>query len=641
MNRDPDRHKVFSRRATILGGGQALLMTALVGRLYYLQVVEADRYATLADENRINLRLLAPPRGRVLDRFGTPLAENQQNYRLQLVPEDVKGSDIDDVLTHVQRIVDLSESDRRRAIRELRRNRAFVPVTLKENLSWSEVARIEVNAPDLPGLMIDVGRSRSYPFGQETAHVLGYVAAVSDEDDDNDPLLKLPGFRVGRSGIEKVHDLSLRGSGGSSEVEVNAYGRMIRELSRREGQPGADVTLTLDMGLQKYVSERLGDESASVVVLDVRNGDILSMVSSPSFDSNHFNRGLSSAEWQELVSDERAPLTNKTITGVYPPGSTFKMIVLLAALEKGVISPDQKINCTGEYELGDATFHCWKKHGHGPVDAVSAIAESCDVYFYEIAKRTGIDRIAALARKFGFDQFTGIDLPGERDGLMPTRAWKRATRDEPWHQGETVIAGIGQGYVLATPLQMALMTARLVNGGQAIVPHLTRNVGATETDRAALTDVPSLNIRPSDLDIVMRGMDETVNGEKGTARASATNIPDFRMGGKTGTVQVRRITKAEREKGVIKNEDLPWRQRDHALFVGYAPVENPRYAISVVVEHGGSGSKVAAPIARDIMKEAYRRKSADDAGPFATTPLDRPLTETPRTTASIDPERGQ
>ncbi len=640
MNRDPDRHKIFSRRAAILGGGQAVLMTALVGRLYYLQVVEADRYATLADENRINLRLLAPPRGRVLDRFGTPLAENQQNYRLQLVPEDVKGSDIDEVLAHVQRIVDLNESDRRRALRELRRNRAFVPVTLKENLSWREVARIEVNSPDLPGLMIDVGRSRRYPFGTETAHVLGYVAAVSEDDADDDPLLKLPGFRVGRSGIEKVHDLSLRGSGGSSEVEVNAYGRMIRELSRREGQPGADVVLTLDMGLQKYVSERLGGESASVVVLDVRNGDILAMVSSPSFDSNDFNRGLSNAEWQRLVSDERAPLTNKTITGIYPPGSTFKMIVLLAALEKGVISPEQKIHCSGEYELGDATFHCWKKHGHGQMDAISAVAQSCDVYFYEIAKRTGIDRIAAMARKFGMDQFTGIDLPGERDGLMPTRSWKRATRDEPWHQGETVIAGIGQGYVLVTPLQLALMTARMVNGGQAIVPHLTGAVGAAQTDRIAPTDVPSLNIRPSDLEIVMRGMDETVNGPTGTARASATGIDEFPMAGKTGTVQVRRITKAEREKGVIKNEDLPWRQRDHALFVGYAPVENPRYAVAVVVEHGGGGSSVAAPIARDIMKEAYRRKSADDGAALAAADRDGPASAVDRTTALVATESG-
>mgnify|MGYP003664903645 FL=1 len=474
MNRDPDRHKLFTRRAAFLAGGQAVLMTALAGRLYYLQVIEADRYATLADENRINLRLLAPPRGRVLDRFGAPLAENQQNYRLQLVPEDVKSSDIEQVLEHVRQIVTLSDSDLRRIIRDVRRNRAFVPITLRENLSWSEVARIEINAPDLPGLMIDVGRARRYPYGSIVAHVLGYVAAVSEKDLDNDPLLKLPGFRVGRAGVERVHDLKLRGTGGSSEVEVNAFGRMIRELSRREGQPGAEVMLTLDVGLQEFIAKRLGEESASVVVMDVLTGDVLAMVSNPAYDSNDFNRGLSTKEWQALVGDQRTPLINKSIAGVYSPGSTFKMMVLLAALEKGVISADQKIYCDGIYELGDAKFHCWKRQGHGFVDAREALTESCDVYFYEIAKRTGIDRIAAMARKFGLGALTGIDLPGEKDGLMPTRDWKRATRDEPWHQGETVIAGIGQGYVLTTPLQLALMTARIANGGRAITPHRAR-----------------------------------------------------------------------------------------------------------------------------------------------------------------------
>ncbi len=603
----------------MLAGGKAVLLTALAGRLYYLQVVEADRYATLADENRINLRLLAPPRGRIIDRFGRPLAENQQNYRLQLVPEDVKGSEIDEVLTHVQKIVTLTEGDKRRIIREVRRNRAFVPVTLKENLSWSEVARLEINAPDLPGLMIDVGRSRRYPFGPEAAHVLGYVASVSEKDLDDDPLLKLPGFRVGRAGIEKVHDLDLRGTGGSSEVEVNAFGRMIRELSRREGQPGAEVMLTLDMGLQKYIAERLGDESASVVVMDVRNGDVLAMVSNPSYDSNDFNRGLSNAEWQELVNNERAPLINKSIAGVYPPGSTFKMIVLLAALEKGVISPDHKIHCSGEYELGDAKFHCWKRHGHGFVDAVEAITESCDVYFYEIAKRTGIDRIAATARKFGLDLATGIDLPGEQGGLIPTRDWKRATRDEPWHQGETVIAGIGQGFVLLTPLQMALMTARIANGGRAVTPHLTRAVGGVAGERRPPDAVPSLNIPPGHLEIVMEAMNRVVNHPTGTARRSNTGIDDFPMAGKTGTVQVRRISKLEREQGVRKNEDLPWKYRDHALFVGFAPVENPRYAISVVVEHGGGGSTTAAPIAKDVLVEAYNRGSAGPGVAIAGT----------------------
>lgn len=639
MNRDPDRHKLFGRRAAILAGGKALLISALAGRLYYLQVVEADRYATLADENRINLRLLAPPRGRIVDRFGRPIAENQQNYRLQLVPEDVQGSDIENVLASVRQIVDLSDKDKRRIIREVRRNRAFVPITLRENLDWSEVARLEINAPDLPGVMIDVGRSRHYLYGPEISHVLGYVAPVSEDDEDRDPLLKLPGFRIGRAGVEKVHDLSLRGTGGSSQVEVNAYGRMIRELSRREGQPGAEVMLTIDVGLQEYIAKRLGEESASVVVMDVRNGDILSMVSNPSFDSNDFNRGLSNELWQSLVNNERAPLINKSIAGMYSPGSTFKMLVLLAAMEKGVINPENKIHCNGEYKLGDAKFHCWKRHGHGQMNAVDAIAQSCDVYFYEIAKRTGIDRIAAMARKFGFDSPTGVDLPGERGGLMPTRDWKRMKHDEPWVQGETVISGIGQGFILATPLQLALMTSRIANGGLAVVPHLTRAVGGNPTPVVTPDGQNSLNIPPRHMELIKRSMDEVVNGERGTARRSATKVDGFDMAGKTGTVQVRRITKAEREAGVRKNKDLPWRFRDHALFVGYAPVENPRYAVAVVVEHGGGGSSVAAPIARDVLIEAHRRGSAGPGALVASPPPVGPVQESQDTSPDAAPAR--
>lgn len=637
MNRDPDRHKMFARRAAILAGGKALLISALAGRLYYLQVVEADRYATLADENRINLRLLAPPRGRIVDRFGRPIAENQQNYRLQLVPEDVKRSDIGDVIASVRQIIELSEKDKRRIIRVVRRNRAFVPITLRENLDWSEVARLEINAPDLPGVMIDVGRSRNYLYGPEISHVLGYVAPVAEDDEDKDPLLKLPGFRIGRAGVEKVHDLSLRGTGGSSQVEVNAYGRMIRELSRREGQPGAEVMLTIDVGLQEYIAKRLGEESASVVVMDVRNGDILSMVSNPSFDSNDFNRGLSNDLWKSLVNDERAPLINKSIAGMYSPGSTFKMVVLLAALEKGVINADHKIHCNGEYKLGNATFHCWKRHGHGSVDAKEAIAQSCDVYFYEIAKRTGIDRIAAMAKKFGFDAPTGVDLPGERGGLMPTRDWKRMKHDEPWHQGETLISGIGQGFILTTPLQLALMTSRIANGGLAVVPHLTRAVGGNSTPTVIPGTQNSLNIPPRHMDLVQQGMDAVMNGPRGTARRSATKIDGFDMAGKTGTVQVRRITKAEREAGVRKNKDLPWKFRDHALFVGYAPVENPRYAVSVVVEHGGGGSSVAAPIARDVLIEAHRRGSAGPGALVASPSANEKRQETKEVDPNAEP----
>ena len=609
MNRDAERHKLFNRRCVMLVGGKAVLVSALIGRMYYLQVLESERYKTLAEQNRINLRLLPPPRGRVIDRFGVPLANNQQNYRVLLIPEDTR--DVAATLDSLDEIISVGPGERRRILRDVKRNRSFVPVTLRENLDWGEVARIEVNAPDLPGVMIDVGQSRDYPHADQLAHVLGYVAAVSPKDQTGDPLLELPGFRVGKAGLEKIHDLNLRGRGGSSQVEVNAYGRVIRELRRKEGEPGAEISLTIDMGLQKMASQRMADESAAAVVLDVHNGDVLAMVSTPSFDPNLFNTGLSAVQWKGLVNNPRAPLINKTIAGRYSPGSTFKMCVLLAALEKGVITPSSRIFCTGFLELGDARFHCWKKHGHGLVDAHQATVQSCDVFFYDIAKRTGIERIAAMARRLGLGAQLGIDLPGEQAGLVPTPKWKRGALDAPWHQGETLIAGIGQGYMLTTPLQMAVMTARIANGGFAVKPHLTRAItkdGVVKSKEADKFD--SLDLPLRHLEIVRAAMNDVVNSPRGTAYRSRIKEPEFAMAGKTGTVQVRRISKAEREKGVRKNEDLPWKVRDHALFVGFAPADNPRYAVSVVVEHGGGGSKVAAPIARDILAEAQRRGSA-------------------------------
>jgi penicillin-binding protein 2 len=610
MHRDSERQKLFSRRAAILIGGKAVLLSALAARMYYLQVIEADRYRTLAEENRINLRLLPPPRGRIVDRFGVPMADNQQNYRVLLNARETK--DVEETLDVLSQILPIGPGERRRILRELHRNRSFVPATVRENLDWQEVARIEVNAPDLPGVLIDVGQSRHYPHGPDAAPVLGYVAAVSPNEVTGDPLLELPGFRIGKTGVEKIHDTQLRGTGGSLQVEVNAFGRVIRELSRQEGQPGAEVTLTVDLELQKMVSRRLGDESGAAVVMDVRNGDILALASTPSFDPNAFNKGLSADEWRALSSDPKAPLINKAIGGNFPPGSTFKMMVLLAALERGVITPQTRVFCTGELKFGDAVFHCWKKGGHGSVDAFKGIVQSCDIYFYEVARRAGIDRIAAMAQRFGFGQVLGVDLPGEQPGLVPTRKWKRKVMNAPWHQGETLITGIGQGYLLATPLQMAVMTARLVNGGYAVTPRLTRPKPAAG---AALPHAPAfdgLGLAPAHLALVNGALEAVVNDPHGTAYRARIKQKGFEMGGKTGTVQVRRITKAEREQGLRKQKQLRWEERDHAMFVGFAPTAAPRYAVAVVVEHGGGGASVAAPIARDILLEAQAR---DSAGP--------------------------
>lgn len=609
MHSDIDRQKLFSRRAAMLAGGKLALLSALVGRMYYLQVIESARYATLAEENRINLRLLAPPRGRIVDRFGVPLAVNQQNYRVVLISE--AAEDVEETLGRLGAIIPIGDGEKRRILRDIGRRRGFVPVTVRENLNWEEVARIEVNMPDLPGVMIDVGQSRHYPHGGDTAHVLGYVAAVSEAEIGRDPLLELPGFRIGKAGIEKVYDLALRGTGGSSQVEVNALGRVIRELHRREGQPGAEVTLTIDVELQKMVVRRLAGKSASAVVMDVHTGDVLAMASTPSFDPNGFNKGLSAEAWRELVSNPMAPLTNKAIRGQYAPGSTFKIVVALAALEKGAITPETTFFCPGFLKLGDATFHCWKRGGHGTVDLAKGITESCDVYFYETARRTGIDHIAAMARRLGFGRRLGLDLPGEQPGLVPTRDWKLATMDMPWQKGETLITGIGQGYLLATPLQLVVMTARLVNGGFAVTPHLTRDTVTLDGITPRAKDRPkSLGVAAAYLKLVRAATAAVVNSSKGTAYRARITEAGFEMGGKTGTIQVRRITKAERDAGVRKNKDRPWKDRDHAVFVGYAPVHAPRYAVAVLVEHGGGGSTVAAPIARDVLLEAQRRDAA-------------------------------
>jgi len=605
MHRDSERHKLFSRRALMLGGGQAALLSVLVGRMYYLQVVESERYVTLADENRINFRLLPPPRGRIVDRQGRPMADNQQNYRVVIIPE--QAHDVERTLDLLSLIVPLSGGERRRIRREMKRKRAFVPITVRENLDWSEVARIEVNTPDLPGILIDVGQSRSYLQGAETAHVLGYVASVSEKELTGDPLLELPGFRIGKAGIEKIYDLSLRGSGGNSQVEVNALGRVIRELNRQEGQPGTEVRLTIDLDLQHFVTERLGNESATVVVVDIHTGEVLSLVSSPSFDPNSFNTGLSQAEWESLISNPKSPLTNKAIAGQYAPGSTFKPVVALAALDKGVITAETKIHCSGSTKLGRSEFHCWKRGGHGVLNLKGAIEHSCDVYFYEVARRTGIDRIGAMAHRFGLGARLGLDLPGEKTGLVPSNKWKMAAIGVPWQLGETLIAGIGQGYILTTPLQLAVMTARLANGGYGVTPRLTLDrITEAGVEAYPEEESPSLGIAPEHLAVVLQGMDDVVNSPTGTARRSRIPEKRWRMAGKTGTVQVRRISKAERETGVLKNKDLPWTERDHALFIGFAPVSSPRFAVSVVVEHGGGGSSVAAPIARDVLRETQR-----------------------------------
>jgi penicillin-binding protein 2 len=612
MSRENQNQKLLTRRAALLGAGQAVLAGALGARLYQLQILEKDRYTVLAEENRINLRLLAPPRGRIFDRFGVPLADNARNYRVVVVPEQAR--DLEATLNALARLIEISEADQRRVLRDARRKHSFVPLVVRANLSWAEVARIEVAVPELPGVSIEQGLIRNYPFGPAAAHVLGYVAAVSEKELTGDPLLELPDFRIGKSGIEKSADRRLRGVAGTSEIEVNAYGRVVRELDRNPGLPGDDVVLGIDIAMQEFVTQRCAHEpSVSCVLLDAATGDVLALVSSPSYDPMLFSTGLTQAAWQELSTDPRNPLTDKAIGGVYPPGSTFKPVVALAALDAGVITPDTAVNCPGHFDLGSATFHCWKRGGHGTLRVRDAIKHSCDVFFYETARRTGIDRIAAMARRFGFGSPLGLDIPGERGGLIPTRDWKLATTGTSWQPGETLIAGIGQGSVLATPAQIVTMAARLVTG-RAVVPHLMRDGRLPPGGDPRLPDFAPLGINPRHLALVLDGMGAVVNEQGGTAYAARITEPQYAMGGKSGTSQVRRITQYEREHGIRKASEVPWKERDHALFVAYAPVAAPRYICATVVEHGGEsgggGSAVAAPICRDVLLEVQRRDPA-------------------------------
>lgn len=603
---DSSRYKMFSRRALIIGGGQIALFGLLAGRMYQLQVLESSRYRLLAEENRINVRLLPPPRGRVLDRFGAPMAINRENYRVLLIAE--RTSDVEATLDALGKLIPLEEHERSRIRRDVRRYRSFVPVAIRENLNWSEVSRIEVNAPDLPGIEIDVGQSREYPLGADASHILGYVAAVSEKEQTGDPLLELPGFRIGKSGIERIHDDRLRGKAGNSQLEVNALGRVIRELSRQEGQQGEDVMLTVDLAIQNLAVEKLREKlSAAAVVMDVRTGAVIALASVPGYDPNAFNIGLTREQWKEISTDPYTQLSNKAISGQYAPGSTYKMLVALTALEKGAITSENKVFCRGHVELGNARFHCWKKHGHGWMDLNGALQQSCDVYFYEIAKRVGIDAIAEMSRRFGLGSKTGIDLPGERSGLVPTASWKKKRTGVSWQKGETLVAGIGQGFVLTTPLQLAVMTARLATG-KAVTPHLLRaTVSNGDVSLVAPDEPRPIRIAPEILRTVLEGMNAVTNSERGTAYKARIEEEGMEMAGKTGTAQVRRISKAERDTRVLKNHERPWRERDHALFVAYAPYDRPRYAVSVVVEHGGGGAAVAAPIARDILHETLKR----------------------------------
>jgi len=597
--KDKSRYATFTRRSVGLGGGMALVFGILGGRLYQLQIRDGDEYKEEAEDNRVSERLIAPPRGRILDRFGTELANNKRNYRVLLVAEQATDG-VGAALDTLSKIIQISDAQKRRVAQTIAENKKFVPVPVAENLSWEEFSRINLHLPYLPGVQPDVSGTRAYPYDTSMVHILGYVASVSPEDmkGDDDPLLSQPGSRIGKRGIEKAFDRDVRGEAGASRVEVNAYGRVIRELGHEPGVPGKDVWLTIDAEVQKYAAQCMSAESGACVVMDVDSGDVLALASTPGFDPNWFNIGVTGPQWRDLSTSDYKPLLNKAIGGTYPPGSTFKTAMALAAVDNGMA--DLVVNCTGSVRLGDHVFYCdaWRIGGHGNCSLRRGIQVSCDVYFYEVARRLGIDKMADAAHALGLGSPTGVELPGELGGLIPTRAWKMKRFGVAWQQGETLVNGIGQGYVLVTPIQLCMLAARLASG-RAVSPRLTHQVGATLQPHQPPAPLP---FSDNAFAMVREGMGMAVNAPGGTAYGSRILQTGFEMGGKTGTAQVRRITNEERHGGLTPMSQLPWAYREHALFIGFAPVEKPRYAISIVLEHGGNAhTEPQVKFARDIL----------------------------------------
>lgn len=593
-----EKNRILNKRLMWLIIFNLSVFVVIVARLYFLQVYEADKYRVMSEENRISTRFLVPPRGTFFDRNGEIIARNEQNFQAVLLAEQT--TDVAKTLEVFKKIIPLSEDEEKRITNEVKNHRRFLPIKLKDNLSWKEVAKVLLYSPDMSGVEINEGLSRKYPFGKLYAHVLGYVGPVAENDKMANPLYMVPGFKIGKSGLEKYFDTRLQGKSGTVKLEVNAYGRVMKEIDRHSGEAGDNITLTVDTRLQKAAYEAFGDKSGAAVVLDVNSGEILAMVSVPSFDPNLFTNGISYKHWNELLNDERAPLTDKAVSGQYSPGSTFKIVVALAALEAGVIDINTRSYCAGGMSVGGSRFHCWNHAGHGNLNVVEAIKHSCDIFFYETALKTGIDQIQAMALKLGMGKPLKVGLESEKSGLIPSKNWKKTKYGTQWTLGDSANSGIGQGYVLTTPLQLVTMLARVVNGGYAVKPTFVKS-GKNSTNKAERLKISTRNI-----ELVKEGMFEVVNGVGGTARRARFNIDGAKMGGKTGTTQVRRISMRERATGIIRDENLPWKLRNHAWFMGFTPIDNPRYAVAVIVEHGSSGSGVAAPIASKILQEALK-----------------------------------
>lgn len=594
-----EKDRVFIKRLIVLLLVFFLLIIVLITRVFYLQILQGDRYRLLADKNRTSVRLTLPSRGNIFDRNGVKLAENKKNFQAVLIKEEALN--VQKSLENFEKIIVLDEDEKARIQKEIKRKRPYMAIRIKDGLSFEEAAKLHLNAPDLTGIQIEEDLIRHYPLKDVNAHLIGYVSLMNDKDleeNPDDPLADLPGYRIGRTGLENSFEEVLKGIPGFKKREVNAYGRSVRVLEEAVSQKGESLNLTIDSRLQEVALTALGKESGSAIVMDVNTGEILAMVSSPSYDTNIFTMPVPVKVWRSLIDNEKRPLQNKALTGTYSPGSIFKLVVALAGLEHKIIHPNKKVYCGGKVTIGNHDFHCWKRSGHGMVDLEQALMHSCDVYFYEMAQQIGAEKITNMAKRLGFGAPVNIGIKGEREGLVPTPEWKKKRFKDDWRTGDTVNLSIGQGFLGTTPMQLVYMTAQIANGGKKIKPHVIKGEGV---------DTPaSLGLKKEHLNLIKRGMNKVVNHEKGTAYRSRINVNGEKMAGKTASTQVRRITKKEREKGIIKQEDLPWKYRDHGMFAAFAPVQNPRFAIVVMIEHGGGGSSSAAPVAAKILTETLK-----------------------------------
>ncbi len=600
-----DKTRLMHQRIAMLGVVFVCLILILMGRVFYLQILQGDKYMQLAEKNRISIRLTPPARGNIYDRNGLKLAENIKTFQAVLIKEHAQ--DINQVLENFQKLIPLDSDEVERIRKEIKFKRAFMPVRIKDNLSFEEMSLIQLNAPDLMGIQIEEGMTRYYRFKEDSTHVVGYVSLLTEkdmEDDPENPLLDLPGYRIGRTGIEQSMDDILKGTPGIRKTEVNAYGRSVRVLEEKKPINGQDITLTIDSRLQSFATELLKNEGASAILANVQTGEILMLVSAPAFDPNLFTAPISVKNWNQILNNEKKPLQNKAISGTYSPGSIFKPIVALAGLESKKLYENQEVFCGGRLKSGNQFFHCWKRAGHGHLKMTEALMHSCDIFFYEIAPEIGADKIIQMAQKLGFGSLTGIELRGERTGILPSEQWKQKTFKEGWRTGDTINLSIGQGYLTVTPIQILKVITQIANGGKEISLHLIKDASK---DRP----ISDLGLNPYHLRLIKRGLSMVVNQKKGTAYNSRFEIDGKTMAGKTASTQVRRISLKEREEGVKSQEELPWKYRDHAMFAGFTPVNNPKYAVAVVVEHGGGGAKKAAPIASKILQEALRLDKLD------------------------------